>query len=217
MRRATSWSPFHIRIAMLNFIKKEIQKTHSLISQIEQNHEILEVTQAIADQCIAALRAGNKILFAGNGGSAADAQHLAAELVVRFVYNRPALAAIALTTDTSALTAISNDYSYEHLFSRQIEALGRKGDVFIGISTSGKSPNILRALEAARSLGMVTIGFTGQSAPLMTERCDFVLNIPATETAKIQECHIMIGHIVCALIEEKMFGEQCIPAKEMVV
>jgi D-sedoheptulose 7-phosphate isomerase len=139
---------------------------------------------------------------------------MAAELVSRLCYDRPGLAAIALTTDTSALTAIGNDYSFENLFSRQVEAIGQAGDVFIGITTSGKSPNILKALDVARAKGMTTIGFTGKSAFLLAERCDYVLNVPSTETPKIQECHIMLGHIVCALIEEDIFGAEYNPRRK---
>jgi D-sedoheptulose 7-phosphate isomerase len=200
---------------MLNYIKKEIQKTLSVIQQVEADTLLLETAQDIAKKCIAALRNNGKILFAGNGGSAADSQHMAAELVSRLCYDRPGLAAIALTTDTSALTAIGNDYSFENLFSRQVEAIGQPGDVLIGISTSGKSPNILKALDAARAKGMTAIGFTGKSSPLMVERCDYVLNIPSSETPKIQECHILLGHIICALIEEDIFGEEYNPKRKI--
>ena len=196
---------------MLALIRKEIQKTQSVILCIEENDDILKIVEEIARHCVSALRAGNKILFVGNGGSAADSQHLAAELVSRLQYNRPAMAAIALTTDTSALTAIGNDYAFEDIFARQVSAIGQKGDVLFGISTSGQSPNILKALEVARSIGMTPIGLTGEYAPLMTECCDFVLNIPSSETPKIQECHIILGHIICALIEEDMFGMQYNP------
>jgi D-sedoheptulose 7-phosphate isomerase len=199
---------------MLDYIKKEIQKTLSVIQQVEADTLLLETAQNIALKCISALRANGKILFAGNGGSAADSQHMAAELVSRLCYDRPGLAAIALTTDTSALTAIGNDYSFENLFSRQVEAIGQAGDVFIGITTSGKSPNILKALDVARAKGMTTIGFTGKSAPLLSERCDYVLNVPSTETPKIQEGHIMLGHIVCALIEEDIFGAEYNPRRK---
>lgn len=194
-------------------MKEEIQKTRNIMLQIEENAEFLQTTQNIADLCIAALRAQGKILFAGNGGSAADSQHLAAELVSRLRYDRPGMAAIALTTDTSALTAIGNDYSFENLFSRQVEALGQKGDVLIGISTSGKSPNILKALAAARDKGIHTVGLAGLSSPLMAEQCDLVLNVPSRETPKIQECHIMLGHIICALIEEEIYGAKYNPAR----
>lgn len=200
---------------MLNFIKKELQKTQLTILQIEEDFTLLNTVERIAQRCIAALRAGGKILFAGNGGSAADSQHLAAELVTRLGYDRPGMAALALSTDTSVLTAIGNDYSFEHLFSRQVQAIGQKEDVFIGISTSGKSPNILKALETARNKRITTIGFTGKTAPLMTERCDLLLNVPATETPKIQECHIMLGHIICALMEEELYGAQYNPLRRM--
>lgn len=196
---------------MRNFIQGEIQKLLATLQQIQQNEEQLHVIETIAECCIGALRRGNKILFAGNGGSAADCQHLAAELVGRLRYDRPGMAAIALTTDTSALTSIGNDYAFESIFSRQIESLGREGDVFIGISTSGKSPNILKALTVARDLHMTTVGFTGAQSPLMADCCDIVLNTPSAETSKIQECHIMFGHIICGLIEDAMFGAEYNP------
>ncbi|VVC76500.1 Phosphoheptose isomerase [Aquicella siphonis] len=199
---------------MRNLIQTEIQKLASLLQQIQQDNALLSVIETIADQCTQALKRGNKIFFAGNGGSAADSQHLAAELVSRLNYNRPGLAAIALTTDTSALTAIGNDYAFENIFSRQVESLGQAGDVLIGISTSGKSPNILRALEAARGRQMKTVGMSGMHAPLLAERCDWVVNIPSRETPKIQECHIMFGHIICALIEDAMFGAEYDPRRQ---
>jgi len=198
---------------MRNLIQGEIQKLISVLQQIQQDTVLIGTIEQVAVQCTQVLRQGNKILFAGNGGSAADAQHLAAELVGRLRYDRPGLAAIALTTDTSALTAISNDYTYECVFSRQIESIGQIGDIFIGISTSGKSPNILKAFASARERGMTTIGFTGANAPLMAACCDYVLNIPAQETSKIQECHIMFGHIVCALIEDAIFGAEYDPMR----
>ncbi|MHB1946996.1 MAG: D-sedoheptulose 7-phosphate isomerase [Gammaproteobacteria bacterium] len=191
---------------MRAFIHNEIKKSLAILQQISLDNSLLSTVENIVTRCVNALRSHNKILFAGNGGSAADSQHLAAELVSRLRYDRPGLAGIALTTDTSALTAIGNDYAFDNLFARQIEALGQPGDVFIGISTSGRSPNILRAFEKARSLGITTIGFTRDEAPLFSERCDYLLNIPATETPKIQECHILMGHVICAMIEEEMFG-----------
>jgi D-sedoheptulose 7-phosphate isomerase len=196
---------------LLDFIQKEIQKTRQLMQQIQDNPVFVASIKSITEQCIHCLRNGGKILFAGNGGSAADSQHLAAELVSRLRYDRPGLAAIALTTDTSTLTAIGNDYSFEHIFSRQVETLGHKGDILIGISTSGKSPNILKALTAARAIKMITIGFAGKLSPLMAEYCDFMVNIPSLETPKVQECHIMLGHIICALIEENIYGMQYNP------
>jgi D-sedoheptulose 7-phosphate isomerase len=202
---------------MQKFIVDEIQKTQLVLAAILQDQTLLETAEKISRQCIHALRQGHKILFAGNGGSAADSQHLAAELVSRLRYDRPGLAAIALTTDTSALTAIGNDYAFENLFARQVEALGQPGDVLIGISTSGKSPNVLRAFEAARQKGILTVGFTRDVAAMMTERCDLTLNIPHQETAKIQECHLLFGHIICALIEEEIFGAEYNPMRTKVV
>ncbi len=159
----------------------------------------------VAGACIVALRNGNKILFAGNGGSAADAQHLAGELVCRFNHDRPGLPAFSLSTDTSVLTAISNDYGYERLFARQIEAVGNAGDVFIGISTSGRSPNILNALRTARDKGLVTIGLTGRRGGDMPALCDHCLRVPSDSTPRIQEGHISMGHTICCLIEQQLF------------
>lgn len=150
-----------------------------------------------------ALRTGGKILFAGNGGSAADAQHLATELVVRFVVNRRALPAIALTTDTSALTAIGNDFGFEQLFARQIAALGRPGDVFVGISTSGRSPNIVTACREARERNLAVIGLTGASGGEMNALCDVTVRVPSDTTALIQQVHIAAGHIICAAAEDE--------------
>lgn len=151
------------------------------------------------------LRAGGKLLFCGNGGSAADAQHLAGELVSRFLYDRPGLPAVALTTDTSVLTAIGNDYGYERLFARQVEALARPGDVLFALSTSGRSPNILAALEAARGLGVVRVGLTRADGGAMGPLCDVLLRVPSTSTPRIQEGHEVLGHAICAMIEAGMF------------
>ena len=159
----------------------------------------------VATACIAALRKGNKILFAGNGGSAADAQHLAGELISRFHYDRPGLPAFSLSTDTSVLTAISNDYGYEHLFARQIESVGNAGDVFFGISTSGRSPNILKALQVARAKGLLTVGLTGRGGGQMPDLCDYCLRAPSDSTPRIQEGHITIGHTICWQIEQQLF------------
>jgi D-sedoheptulose 7-phosphate isomerase len=154
--------------------------------------------------CVKAVRDGGKILFFGNGGSASDAQHLATELVVRFRKDRPAIAAIALTTDTSALTAIGNDLGFEELFARQVEALGRRGDVAIGISTSGRSPNVLKGLAAGRANGLVTIGLGGGNGGSLHEVSDVTLIVPSATTARIQETHIMLGHMLCAAIEREL-------------
>lgn len=163
-----------------------------------------QIAQAVA-LCTDSLRAGRKILFAGNGGSAADAQHWAGELVSRFYYDRPGLPAIALTTDTSILTAIGNDYGYDYTFARQIEALGQDGDVFVAISTSGRSKNILRALDACEAKGVRVIGFTGAGGGDMVDRCEVCFRIPSSETPRIQEGHEFIGHLLCGLIEAQMF------------
>ncbi|MEN9352773.1 MAG: sugar isomerase [Fibrobacterota bacterium] len=147
------------------------------------------------------LKAGSKILWMGNGGSAADSQHLAAEIVGRFVKERRGLPSIALTTDTSILTAVGNDYGFEQIFSRQVEALALAGDVVVGISTSGNSPNVVRAIEAAKLLGAHTVGFTGEGGGKLAGLCDTMIRIPATVTARIQECHILVGHILCECID----------------
>jgi D-sedoheptulose 7-phosphate isomerase len=147
-------------------------------------------------------------LLAGNGGSAADAQHIAAEFVGRYAFDRPGLPAIAFTTDTSMLTAIGNDYGFDQIFSRQLEANGRKGDVFIGISTSGSSSNVTAALQRARELDIITIGLTGQGGGEMQSLCDHCIKVPSMSTPRIQESHIMLGHIICDLVEEALFGGQ---------
>lgn len=146
-----------------------------------------------------------KDLLAGNGGSAAEAQHIAGELVSRFAFDRPGLPAIALTTDTSILTAIGNDYGYEKLFARQVQAHGQKGDIFVAYSTSGKSPNILLALQEARQRGLVCVGMTGSRGQSMQEFCDYLLEVPSNETPKIQEGHTVLGHILCGLVENTLF------------
>lgn len=154
------------------------------------------------ETAVATLKAGGKILLCGNGGSAADAQHIAAELTGRYKTERGALAGIALTTDTSALTAIGNDYGYEFVFSRQLEALGREGDLLIAISTSGNSGNVLKALELAQKIGIKTIGLSGRTGGAMNELCELNLVVPSNDTPRIQEMHIMIGHIICQAIDD---------------
>lgn len=162
-------------------------------------------TESFVNACVSALRNGNKILLCGNGGSAADAQHLAAELVGKLNYNRPPLAAIALTTDTSIITAIGNDYGFEYIFSRQIEGLGKSGDVLVAISTSGNSVNILKAIEVANKQQMITLGMTGENGGKMNDMCDIIYNAPVSDTQIIQEHHISFGHTVCGMIEARMF------------
>lgn len=157
--------------------------------------------ERVVGACVSALKAGGKILFFGNGGSAADAQHLATELTIRYAQDRPAIAALALTTDTSALTAAGNDLGFEQIFARQIEAIGRRGDVAIGITTSGRSPNVVRAFEVARAMGLATVAFTGGSGGDTARVADHVLLVPSDVTARIQEMHITLGQMLCAAIE----------------
>ena len=190
---------------MKNYISEQIVEAQRVMSAMHADQALSETIEAAAAACIQCIKLGGKILLAGNGGSAADAQHIAGEFVSRFAFDRPGLAAIALTTDTSILTAIGNDYGYERLFSRQVQALGNKGDVLIVYSTSGKSPNILRALEEARAKGLVCIGLTGNRGGPMRDLCDHLLEVPSADTPKIQEGHLVIGHILCGLVENAMF------------
>ena len=165
---------------------------------------LLDTARKIADVIAASLRAGNKLLIAGNGGSAADAQHIAAEIVGRYKKDRPAYAAIALTTDTSALTAIGNDYGFEQVFARQLEGLGRRGDVLLALTTSGRSPNILAALKSARQHGLVTVGFTGAKGTGLAASCDHLLVAPSEDTAVIQQIHMAFAHGICEVIEQTL-------------
>lgn len=181
-------------------LREHIEQSIATKKAILESEACLASITAAASLCKAALERGNKILLAGNGGSAADAQHIAAELVGRFEKERAGLAALAITTDTSALTAIANDYGYERVFSRQVEGLGNSGDVFIGISTSGNSANIVAAVNTAKEKGLRTIALCGAGGKLK-DLCDISINVPSTRTATIQECHIMIGHILCSLID----------------
>ena len=190
---------------MKEYSRAQIVEAQRVMSAMLQNENILANLEAAANACIKSLSQGGKVYLAGNGGSAADSQHIAGELVSRFAFDRPGLAAVALTTDTSILTAIGNDYGYEKVFSRQIQANGNNGDVFIGYSTSGKSHNILLAFEEAKRKGMVCIGFTGNRGGPMQELCDHVLEVPSADTPKIQEGHLVLGHILCGLIENAMF------------
>jgi D-sedoheptulose 7-phosphate isomerase len=186
-------------------IRAELVAARDLLSSCLEDSTLQQALLAVAHSVVATMRAGGRVLLAGNGGSAADAQHIAGEFVSRFHYDRPALCAIALTTDTSILTAIGNDYGYEDIFSRQVQALGRAGDVFWGISTSGRSPNIVKALETARSMNITTIGFTGENPRAMGPACDHLVCVPSGVTPHIQQVHIIGAHIVCALVEQSMF------------
>ena len=182
-----------------------IRGTARLFDAMADDPNLCAATKQAADLTVSSLRAGGKLLLCGNGGSAADAQHWAAELVGRFLYDRPGLPAIALTTDTSILTAVGNDYGYQASFSRQVQALGRPGDVLFALSTSGRSPNVLAAVTAAREQGMHVVGFTGATGGDMLALCDVCLRIPAPDTARVQEGHEVLGHAICALIEAEMF------------
>ena len=181
------------------------------LERANNNPALLATARAIAAAMVAALRAGNKLLIICNGGSAADAQHIAAEIVGRYKQDRPAWAAIALTTDTSALTAIANDYGFEQVFARQVEGLGARGDVLLALSTSGRSPNILAALRTARERGLVTIGFTGSKGEALGALCDHLLVSPSDDTPVVQQIHLAVAHGICDEVEEAMMRE---PAKE---
>ena len=186
-------------------VASSIRGSAELLARVAADAALCAVTEQAAALVCARLRAGNKLLLCGNGGSAADAQHWAGELVSRFNYDRPGLAAVALTTDSSNLTAIGNDYGYERVFSRQVEALGQPGDVLFALSTSGRSPNILAALVAARARGLATVGFTGAGGGDMAALCDLIIRAPSTATPAIQEVHEVLGHIICGMIEAEMF------------
>lgn len=190
---------------MKDYISNQITETHRLMGQLVNDQEFQDKLAAAGQACIDCMRAGNKVMLAGNGGSAADAQHIAGEFVSRFAFDRPGLPSIALTTDTSILTAIGNDYGYERLFARQIQAHSQSGDVFIAYSTSGSSPNIIAALKEAKELGVVTIGLTGNRGGSMVELCDHVFEVPSSDTPKIQEVHALIGHILCGVVENELF------------
>ena len=185
-------------------IAAHLKLSRDAIERAGQDANLLDAARKIADVIAAGLRAGNKLLIAGNGGSAADAQHIAAEIVGRYKKDRPAYAALALTTDTSALTAIGNDYGFEHVFSRQIEGLGRRGDVLLALTTSGRSPNILAALKTARQQGLVTIGFTGAKGVGLAASCDHLLVAPSDDTAVIQQIHMAFAHGICEVIEQTL-------------
>ena len=187
-------------------ISAHIQRSIDAKQAILNDDAFLSMIEEAATLCANALQQGKKILFAGNGGSASDAQHLAAELVGRYKHDRPSLAAIALTTDTSALTAIGNDYGYEEVFARQLSGLGQEGDVFVAISTSGNSKNVLKACAVAREKGCAIVGMSGPGGQLKEESA-VCFAVPAKETATVQEAHIMIGHLLCDLIEQQIYPE----------
>jgi D-sedoheptulose 7-phosphate isomerase len=186
-------------------IKNIIQSSIDVKQHVLENEELLQTVAAVTDAIVDALKNGGRIYFCGNGGSAADAQHLAAEFSGRFYTDRKALPAEALHCNTSYLTAVANDYSYEVVYARLIEGIGNAGDVLVGLSTSGNSANIVKAFESGKQKGLITVGFTGTTGGVMKEISDYLLNVPSTDTPRIQESHIMLGHIICQLVEEKLF------------
>jgi len=190
----------------MNIVKTQIAESIKIKSLLLESQHVVAAIELAAQKITSIYKSGYKTLLAGNGGSAADAQHIAGEFVSRFYFDRPGLPSIALTTDTSVLTAIGNDYGYEKLFARQVQAMGVQGDVFIGISTSGNSKNVVEALRICREKGIFTIGLTGERVGAMDELCDICIKVPSAETPRIQEAHILIGHIICCIVEEEIFG-----------
>ncbi len=190
-----------MRHRIVQYITDSIEVKQSLM----QNKQLIQDIEVVTGEICSSLKQGGRIIFAGNGGSAADAQHLAAEFVSRFEFDRPGLPALSLSTDTSMITAIGNDYGYEYLFLRQLQAQARPGDVFVGITTSGKSSNVLRAFEACKDLQVTSIALCGLGGEL-EGKVDYALRVPSSKTARIQECHILIGHMICAEVELNIFG-----------
>ncbi len=191
---------------MKDHIKDQIKKSYETKQKIYKNEELLNKIEQVSKFCIALYKNNKKTILAGNGGSAADAQHIAAELVGRYGFDRDSLASLALTTDTSALTAIGNDYGYDKIFSRQLEGMGQDGDLFIGISTSGNSLNIINAFHSAKKKNITTVALVGKDGGEMAKLADIALVVPSDSTPRIQESHILIGHIICDIIEKEIFG-----------
>ena len=192
---------------MNKFISQQIEESYKVKEKILADSSLMSLINEVAEKAVETYKNGHKTLIAGNGGSAADAQHIAGEFVSKFYFDRPGLASQALTTDTSILTAIANDYGYERLFARQIQANGDRGDLFIAISTSGNSANILEALKECKDKGIFSVGLTGESGGEMLDLCDYCIRIPSSSTPRIQESHILIGHIICSVVEEALFGK----------
>jgi D-sedoheptulose 7-phosphate isomerase len=190
-----------------DLIGAHLKQSLAALERATQDAALLATARKIAEIIIAALHAGNKLLIVGNGGSAADAQHIAAEIVGRYKQDRPAYAAIALTTDTSALTAIANDYGFEQVFARQVEGLGQRGDVLLALSTSGRSPNILAALRVARDRGLVTVGFSGSKGASLGALCDHLLVAPSDDTPVVQQIYLAVAHGICDEIEQTLMRE----------
>ena len=193
---------------MKEFIKSKIKASADLKTSLLNNDAILNTINSVVTEIISCYKKDGKVLWAGNGGSAADAQHLAAELSGRFYYDRPPLFSEALHVNTSYTTAVANDYSYDEIYARLTKAMGRKGDVLIGMSTSGNSGNVVKALEVANQLGIITVGFTGETGGKMAGLCKYLVNIPSKDTPRIQECHMVIGHTICELVEINLFPKK---------
>jgi len=187
-------------------IARHFQHSREAFERAIADREFLQAVAAIADVITGCYRHGGKLLIAGNGGSAGDAQHIAAEFLSRYLLDRQPLPAVALTTDTSVLTAVGNDYGFERVFERQVRGLGRRGDVFLAISTSGRSSNVLAALRAARETGLITVGFTGSGANEMRAHCDHILCAPSEQTAIVQQIYLMAAHAICGVVERELFG-----------
>lgn len=191
---------------LINNVKDSLKGSIGVKTNILKNEKLLRTIATVAEEIIKAFQKGNKVLFCGNGGSAADAQHIAAELSGKFYFDREPLFAEALHVNTSYLTAVANDYSYDEVYSRLVKAKGEKGDILIGISTSGNSKNVVKAVEVANSKGLVTVGLTGKSGGRLKELCKYLINVPSTDTPRIQEAHITIGHIICEIVEKELFN-----------
>ncbi len=187
-------------------IKEVVAESIATKQALLEDERVLQEVEKIVDACVDAFRSGKKVLFCGNGGSAADAQHLAGELSGRFYLDREPLFAEAMHVNTSFLTAVANDYSFEEAYARMVRAAGREGDLLFALSTSGSSPNILAAIHSARRMGMTVVGMTGRKGGRFPEVCDFILKVPSDNTPRIQECHILLGHIICELVEAAIFG-----------
>ncbi|HTL80438.1 MAG TPA: D-sedoheptulose 7-phosphate isomerase [Bacteroidia bacterium] len=189
----------------IDLIKSKIEASVKLKSSLLKNDAILSSLVELKDAVVATYKNGGKVLWAGNGGSAADAQHLAAELSGRFYYDRPPLSSEALHVNTSYLTAVANDYSYDVVYARLVQAVGKKGDILIGLSTSGNSSNVINAMIKAKEMGILSVGFTGETGGKMKPHCDLLINIPSTDTPRIQECHMLLGHTLCEMVEMELF------------
>lgn len=190
-----------------DFIQRYVKDSTASLSKMSSDTQLMSEVTNIADECVSRLQKGKKLLFAGNGGSAADCQHMAGEYVSRFLFDRDGLPAIALTTDSSILTAIGNDYGFENLFSRQVEALGASGDLLFCYSTSGNSENILKAIEAAKKMDICVAGMTGFNKGKMDDMCDYLIQIPSSHTPNIQEGHLIAGHAICCAVEQQIFNQ----------